>query len=91
MSGLMPSVLLSPALVLGVLVSIGYASLYHLWGGRSVRDLLLYLVAAGFGFIIGQTIGLMLNVDLLQIGQINMLEASIGAWAALIIVGLLDL
>ena len=91
MSSLLPSALLSPPLVLGLLVSIGYASLYHLWGGRNVRDLLLYLVAAGFGFIIGQTIGVITKIDLLQIGQIHMLEASIGAWCALIGVSLLDL
>lgn len=91
MSSLLPSVLLSPPLVLGLLVSIGYASLYHLWGGRSVRDLLLYLVAAGFGFIVGQTVGVITKIDLLQIGQVHMLEASIGAWLVLVGVSLLDL
>lgn len=91
MSNLLPSVLLSPPLVLGVLVSIGYASLYHLWGGRSVRDLLLYLVAAGFGFIMGQTVGLLTDLQWGQIGQIHMIEASIGAWLVLIGVRLLDL
>ncbi len=84
-------VLLSPPLVLGLLVSIGYASLYHLWGGHSIRDLLLYLVAAGFGFIVGQTVGVITKIDLLQIGQVHMLEASIGAWLALAGVSLLDL
>lgn len=91
MSSLLPTVLLSPPLVLGLLLSIGYASLYHLWGGRSVRDLLLYLVAAGLGFILGQTVGVLAGGEFGQIGQIQMIEASIGAWLALICVRLLEL
>ena len=49
--------LLNPALLLAALLAIGYASLCHLWTGRSLRDLLVYLAAAGVGVVVGQWIG----------------------------------
>ena len=73
-----------PVLILGLLLSAGYASLYHLWGGRTVRDLFLYLVVAGIGFFVGQAIGNITDIGLLQIGHLHLLEASLTAWMALI-------
>ncbi|GIV80502.1 MAG: hypothetical protein KatS3mg050_4896 [Litorilinea sp.] len=73
-----------PSLLLAALIAVGYASLFHLWGGRSVRDLLLYVVAAGVGFALGQLLGLATQVSFFQIGQLHLVEASIGAWLALI-------
>jgi hypothetical protein len=73
-----------PALLLGILLSVAYASLLHLWKGRSLRDLLLYLVAAAVGFAVGQLLGVLLQIPLPQIGQVHVVEASIFAWLALI-------
>lgn len=73
----------SPALLLGALLSIIYASLFHLWSGRTVRDLVVALVAASIGFTTGQSIGLLTAASLLQIGKLHVLEASICAWLAL--------
>ena len=72
-----------PALLLGLLLSAGYASLYHLWGGRTVRDLFVYLIVAGVGFAIGQGIGGVTDLALLRIGQLHVLEASLVAWISL--------
>ena len=69
-----------PAFVLGCLCCVGYASLLHLWVGRHVRDLLLSLLMAGMGFGFGQVIGFFTEASLLQIGQLHLLEASLGAW-----------
>ena len=69
-----------PALVLGSLFCIGYASLLHLWVGRHARDLLLSLLMAVMGFGFGQVIGFFTETPFLQIGQLHLLEASIGAW-----------
>jgi hypothetical protein len=74
---------LSPALLLGILLSVGYASLFHLWRGRHLGDLLLALPIAAIGFSAGQLIGLVAQTSLLQVGQLHLLEASIGAWLAL--------
>jgi hypothetical protein len=73
-----------PALLLSVLLCVAYAGLLHLWKGRSLRDLLLYLVAAAVGFAVGQLLGLLLQIPLPRIGQLHVVEASIFAWAALI-------
>jgi hypothetical protein len=77
--------LLSPALFLSVLLSAGHASLYHLWGGRSLGDLVRYCIIAGIGFAAGQFSGGVLWAgDPLQIGQVHVVTASVGAWVALL-------
>ncbi|MCC6168130.1 MAG: hypothetical protein IT329_12965 [Caldilineaceae bacterium] len=73
-----------PALLLSALLCIAYASLLHLWGGRSLRDLLIYAAAAAGGFAVGQLIGMLLQLPLPRIGQVHVVEASIFAWLALI-------
>jgi hypothetical protein len=69
-----------PALLLGSLFCLGYAALLHLWIGRNGRDLLLGLLMATMGFGFGQAIGILTQMPLLQIGQLHLLEASMGAW-----------
>ncbi len=81
---------LSPALLLGVLLSVGYASLYHLWSGRNLRDLIVALLTAGVGFYTGQLIGAVTATGVLQIGQLHVLEATICAWLALFMMHLLQ-
>ena len=70
----------SPAMLLGTLLLIGYAALFHLWQGRSVRDLMVYLLAAGIGFTIGQLVGTITQAPFLEIGQLHTFEATLGAW-----------
>lgn len=81
---------LSPALLLGLLFSVGYAALYHLWSGRHWGDLALALPVALLGFGLGQFVGLFSQAPLLQIGQLHLLEASLGAWGALLAVRVLQ-
>lgn len=85
-----PSLLLStiawsPPLILGALLSILYASLYHVWGGHGLRDLVVYLVAAGCGLALGQGACTIMQLEIFQIGHLCVVEASIGAWLALFI------
>lgn len=81
LNGLGPSML---ALILGLLFSIVYASLYHLWIGRSGRELLILLLMSLIGFVLGHAIGAFLQIELLRIGQLYALEGSIGAWLTMI-------
>ena len=76
--------LVPPALLLGILLSVAYASLLHVWKGRSLRDLLLYLIASAGGFAVGQLLGLLLQIPLPRMGQVHVVEASVFAWLALI-------
>ncbi|MCB0130021.1 MAG: hypothetical protein KDD78_04205 [Caldilineaceae bacterium] len=74
---------MSPALLLGTLLCIAYASLFHLWRGRSVNDLALYLAASAVGFVLGQSFGALFNIPLFQMGDLHLFVATVGAWLAL--------
>lgn len=76
--------LVPPAVLLSALLCAGYAGLLHLWGGRSLRDLLVYLAAAAGGFAVGQLLGVLLQIPVPRIGQVHVIEASLFAWLALI-------
>ena len=76
---------MSPSIVLGVLLSVSYASLFHLWGGRHLRDLGVFLIVALVGFGLGQVIGIFTDIDLLRIGPVHALEATIMAWVGLVL------
>lgn len=75
--------LLTPSLLLSLLISVAYAALFHLWLGRGVRQLLLLLLAATVGFGVGQFVGTLVRIPALQIGEVHLVEASVGAWLAL--------
>ncbi|MCB0092878.1 MAG: hypothetical protein KDE54_33550 [Caldilineaceae bacterium] len=79
------SIIWSPPFILGALLSIFYASLYHIWGGSGLRDLIIYLIAAGCGFALGQGACAIMQFELFQIGHLCVVEASVGAWLALFI------
>ncbi len=76
--------LIPPALLLSALLSVAYAALLHLWKGRSLRDLVVYQIAAAGGFALGQLVGLLLQMPLPRIGQVHVVEATLFAWLALI-------
>ena len=80
--------LLHPGLVLAALLSVGYGSLYHLWGGRSLQHLLLALAAAAVGFGIGHAVGVAAQLVPFQIGQLHIVEATVMAWLALVLLHL---
>jgi len=48
--------------------------------------LLLYLLACWLGFGIGELAGDLLGLDILMIGQIHVVEGTIGAWLLLLVV-----
>ncbi|MBX3053820.1 MAG: hypothetical protein KF753_20240 [Caldilineaceae bacterium] len=83
--------LLNPTLLLAILLAIAYASLFHLWTGQSLRDLFVYLLAAGAGVVVGQWIGGALGLDVLRIGQLHTVEVTIGAFLSLLIVRTFEL
>ena len=74
---------LSPALLLGTLFCLGYGSLAHVGGGRSLRDLVGFLLIGTVGFGIGQLVGMMVQSPFLQIGDLHLFEASLTAWSLL--------
>jgi hypothetical protein len=79
-------ILLSPPLVLSLIIAGAYAAFFNLWQKGSTKDLLLYLVACWLGFGIGELAGDFLGLDVLMIGQIHILEGTVGAWLLLLLV-----
>lgn len=73
-----------PGLLLGVLLSAGYAALFHLWRGRNFRDLGLFLLAAGAGFAVGHIVADLAGSPVPPLGRVQAIEATILAWVALI-------
>lgn len=72
-------ILLFPPLVLSLIIASAYAAVFNLWQGGSAKDLLIYLVACWLGFGIGELAGDLLDVDILMIGQIHVLEGTVGS------------
>jgi hypothetical protein len=71
-------------LVLGFLLATAYGAGFHFILGGPPRKLVLYVLAAWIGFIIGHLIGDLLNVELFKLGAVHLFSASLGAWVALI-------
>jgi len=72
-------ILFSPPLILSLIIASAYAAFFNLWQGGSARDLLIYLLACWLGFAIGELVGDFLGLDILMIGQIRVLEGTIGS------------
>lgn len=72
-------------LILGFLLASAYAAAFHFIMGGPIRRILLYLVVAWVGFIAGQFVGDFLGIDLIKLGALHLLTASIGAWVALLL------
>lgn len=71
------------ALVLGFLLATIYGAAFHLVFGGAIKRLILFLAAAWFGFFIGQFVGDFLNFEILKLGKIHLLSATLGAWLML--------
>jgi hypothetical protein len=76
---------MSPALLLSSLIAGIYGALFHLWRGRTFRELPLYLIAAVLGFALGQLAGNAIGLDIFMIGPLHIIEASLGSWGMLFI------
>lgn len=75
----------APSLLLSLLLSVVYASLFHLWRGRSLRDFVVFLIAAIAGFGAGQLAGALIRLPMLQVGEVHLIEATVGALLGLTI------
>ena len=83
------ALLLNPTILLATVLAAGYASIFHLWTGRSKRDLPLFLAAAAVGFALGQWAGQSLQWEIVRIGQLFILEATLSSLFALFLVRVL--
>ena len=75
----------SPALILSLIIASAYGALFHVWKGKTAKDLLIYLAAGLVGFGLGQLVGNNLGLGIFMIGQIHIVEASLICWLILFI------
>jgi hypothetical protein len=78
----MPAI--SPGLILALLTSICLASLFHLLVGGSLGRLLIWLLVAFPGFLIGNLLGGWLGLILFTVGTTRLLAGILGAAGAII-------
>lgn len=75
-----------PYLLLALLLGAIYGVLFHLWQGKRPRDLVLYLIGGALGFFLGQMAGHVTGLNFMPVGQVNLVEATLGSWAMLFLV-----
>jgi len=69
-----------PLLVLSLVIATLYGALFHLLWGKTLRDLLMYWVAALLGFCSGQLLASAFSWRDVLIGELHLLTASIVCW-----------
>ena len=74
-----------PYLLFSLLIAGTYGALFHLWRGKTFRELLLYLGAAIAGFALGGVAGSAIGLPLFTVGQVHVVEASLASWGFLFI------
>ena len=70
----------TPAILLGILLSILYGSVFHLFRGGGTGRLLLYIVLAMIGFWIGQLLANNFGLSFIKVGTLRLGLATISSW-----------
>jgi uncharacterized membrane protein YeaQ/YmgE (transglycosylase-associated protein family) len=74
-----------PYLLLSLILGGIYGTIFHLWRGKSVKDLVIYLITGIIGFIIGQALGNLLGLKIFLIGPLHIIEATVISWISLFV------
>ncbi len=74
-----------PSVVLILVLASLYGCLFYLFVGRGWLALGVYWAAALVGFVFGEVVSRLLAVSLFPIGTVNVVEASLTSWIALLL------
>jgi hypothetical protein len=74
---------MGPDLLLIALFGGIYGALFHVWQGRRLRQLLIYIAAAIIGFALGQVTGEIAGLNVAMVGRLHLLEGSLVSGLAL--------
>jgi len=83
--------LISPGLALAVILATAYGAAFHLWRGGGYGHLARYLLAAWVGFALGQAVGWLSGWPVGLVGQVYVLEATLGSAVFLVLMSWLSL
>ncbi len=75
-----------PYLLLSVLLGALNGTIFHLWRGKTFRDLIIYFLTGIIGFGVGQFLGGLLGFDFFQLGSVHIIEATLASWAGLFLI-----
>jgi hypothetical protein len=68
---------MSPYLLLSILIGSALGAAFHIWQGKTSKDIIYYIVAGIFGFGLGQVAANLVNWSLILIGPLHIIEATI--------------
>ena len=77
---------MSPSVVFSLLLGSIYGLLAHAFVGRRWRQLPLYWAAGVLGFFAGYALAVASGVETIRLGPVPLLEATLGAVVALVVV-----
>jgi uncharacterized membrane protein YeaQ/YmgE (transglycosylase-associated protein family) len=77
--------MIPPYLLLLLILGAIYGIMFHLWRGKTFKDLAIYLVAGIIGFIIGQAIGNLLGLQFFSIGPLHIVAGTLLSWLSLFV------
>ena len=80
-----------PTATFGFILATLYGAGFHFVVGGDVRRLALFLLSAWVGFALGQLLGVTFMIDILNIGTLRIVAATIGAFVALLVAHFLTL
>ena len=72
-----------PSFTFGFIVATLFGAAFHLLVGGDIRRLALFLLAGWLGFSLGHLLGTTLEINILNIGPLRIVAASVGAAIAL--------
>ena len=75
-----------PYILLSLLVGGMYGVLFHLWRGKSIRDLIIYLLTGIIGFGLGQALAGFLGFNFMLLGPVHIVEATVIGWISLFVI-----
>lgn len=73
-----------PSVIFGFIIATMWGSIFHFVVGGDIRQLALFLLAGWVGFALGHVFGLVFGLNLMNIGSLRIVSASLGAVIALV-------
>jgi hypothetical protein len=68
-----------PAVLFGIVLSTTYGTAFHVWKGGSLKKMLLFVILAWLGFLVGHIVGGLIGWSFAAVGPINTGMATLGS------------
>jgi hypothetical protein len=79
----------APGTTFGFILATMFGAVFHLVVGGDIRRLALFLLSAWVGFGLGHMLGAAFGINMLNVGTLRVLAATIGALVALAVAHIL--